>query len=526
MTEAEKAAAELAHKLAGIQNDVKAQGGQVTDLAAKIEAVQTAQLQVRQAVEATHRAERERSVQGGTERDLMFYTAKSDAMTSENRKSFQVAGDDAVQMVGDFRKAVSGNEVYRTWHPGLLDDPNPRTTEQLRLQRAVERRSIARSLLERKHTPLLDAEVRSAAAACGPVVAKIFADSAGIGAEWVPDTFLPELERDVQAPTGFAALFRQRMVSPGTIKIPSRSSGRLRAYVNGVPTTNNPADALISTWTTSNNSIDTKPLYVAAQVERDFDEDSIIAIMPEIREEMARAFGWAIDDAIINGDTNATHQDAIATWDGRGELGGTSGLGTTADHRRAWLGLRARAADLTSMTTDQTAAKTFAGLLVALAKLGPKNLMNSRMGQGGNRVVVAPSWEYFFSTMLSWSEFLTWDKAGPYASALTGSLGPNQAPLLPGQVGFLSGFLPVCIPAPLTADLASTGLYTGSGTTTGMLQFDASRFEFVTRMGMRFETATRIENNTVTAVARGRYLFRAQDAVASTIKDVHYSYNL
>lgn len=524
MTETEKAAAELSSTIRGISDQIKAQGGQVGDLTAKVDAVSKAQLELSQAVAAQARAAREQAVKGGSERDLDGYVMRSDAVGGELRGSVRIAGDQALQIEGGYRTAVVRGETYRSWAWGLLDDPSPRTEAQLRLQRAAESRAIARRLGV-AYTPRLDAEVVSAARSCGAQVEKIFADSAGIGAEWVPDTFLPELERDVMAPTGFAALFRQRVMVPGTSKIPSRS-GRVRAYKGAVPTGNNPADGTISTWSTSSSSLDAVPFYVAAQVDRDFDEDSIIAIIPEIREEMGSAMRWAIDDAIVNGDTAATHQDSINAWDGRGELGGTAGLGTTADHRRAWLGLRARAADLTSMTTDQSGAKTFAGLLTALGKLGAKNLMNARMGQEGNRVIVAPSWEYFFTTMLSWSEFLTWDKAGPYASALTGYVGPSGSPLLPGQVGFLQGFLPVCIPAPLTADLASTGLYTGSGATTGMLQFDASRFEFCVRQGMRFETAARIENNTVTAVARGRFLFRAQDAVASTIKDVHYSFNL
>jgi hypothetical protein len=184
---------------------------------------------------------------------------------------------------------------------------------------------------------------------------------------------------------------------------------------------------------------------------------------------------------------------------------------------------------LTSLgATDQGAAKTWAGLKAALAKLGSANMM---LGYADNiaNIVVLASWEYFFNTMIEFPEFASWDKVGDLASIITGKLGSvggTPGGLLPMQVGFVSGFIPVCIAPAITADLAATGLYTGSGATTGMLQLDRSRYEYVLRKGLTIEQEVDIRNNTHTVVARGRSLFRALDAPAAGIRDVHYSFNL
>jgi hypothetical protein len=146
----------------------------------------------------------------------------------------------------------------------------------------------------------------------------------------------------------------------------------------------------------------------------------------------------------------------------------------------------------------------------------------------GNGVVVWTSWEYFFAKMLGFAEFASWEKVGALASVLTGRIGEAGGPagMLPGQVGFVSGFIPVCIGYPLSADLASSGLYTGSGSTTGMVQCDTSRFEYCWRSGLTTESVVNPLNNTITWVTRFRSLVRALDTVAATTFDTHYSYNL
>lgn len=534
-------AAKLAAELKAIRDAQSANGDKMASMERAIDGMQTLQRSIQQQTEAAARAAVEQ--RAGTVADHSFYSVKGDPgeLGPDARQHVRAVDGVAVQLTGCVRQRVlpRSQGVQRSWAWGLLDDPNPRSKEQLRLQRAVTNRSIVRAAMApptgtsasearnwRPFTPALDAEVVDAAKACGPEVAKIFSDSAGIGAEWVPDTYVPDLERDVVVPSGFTGLFPQRILPPGGTKIPN-ISGHLRVYKHSAPSSDDPANATLSTITTGNNQIDPVHGVVAVQIDRDADEDSILAVLPELREKMIQAIMFARDDSSINGDSAATHQDAIAAWNVRSRLG-TSNLGGSNDHRRRWRGLRARAYDLTSMTTDQNLVQTWAGMRTAIAKLSPDNLMIGHGDPSAQNIVVALSWEYFFAKVLDFDEFQSWDKVGAFASDLTGRLGLGQGPggILPGQVGFVSGFVPVVVGYPITADLATTGLYTGSGSTTGMLVFDRSRFEYCIRQDMRIESAVDIRSNVTNVVARVRDVLREKDAVSSSIKDVHWSFNL
>lgn len=502
-----------------------------------VEALQNKIKAIAQAQDAMHRADA--AARMGTERELGAYVARDagelDGVRPQDVQRHYLQNEDgrAVRLTGHFTTVTRGHEQVQVWRWGVLDDPEPRTEAQAHAQRVLTRRNLARlhCRAEKQWSPVADMELMSALRDMGGDVEKIFADSAGIGAEWVPSRTVPELEREIIIPTNFAGLFERRVITPGgTVKMPfARSS--LRIYKGEVPTGNDPAAATLSDFTTGERDVDTVPAYCASQIDRDAEADAVFAVADVLLGMIRDAYRFAEDDTIIHGDTAASHQDAINAWDSRGRLGGTSGLGTTADHRRRWIGLRARAYDLDALTsaskTDQSAAKTWDGLRTAIAKMGADNQIGGFID--GADLIVAPSWEYFFDTMLDWTEFASWDKVGSMASVITGRLGPASGPggMLPGQVGFLAGFLPVCVPYPLASDLETSGLYTdGSGGKTAMLQFNRSRFEYVVRQGMSMESEVNIRNNTVTYVTRLRSTFRALDAAAATVKDVHYSYNL
>ncbi len=510
-----KRAAEDAQKTVG---EIKAAQEQIKSDFAKVQQAQHAAVVARQ------------EAQQGTNRELDRYLVKSlDGIDHEGRKSIHTpaTGSDApaIRLRGHWTTMTRGPDVHRFWQWGLLDDPEPKSKAQAELQRVLTLRSIARGHVKSQHSPEWDLMVFDAVKACGEKVERIFADSTNIGAEWIPTNLVPELERAILVPTNLAALFPRRILRPGTTQIP-KETGILVAYKGAVPTIDDPANETLSSLGTDNVSVDPVPTAVASQVNRDASADSLIDIAQRLMMHMALAFRFADDNTIINGDTAASHQDTIASWNVRSRMGST-GLGTTASQLRRWTGLRARAYDLTSMTTDQNGVQTYAGLKTALGKLSADSLIQGH--QLGNTVCVLTSWEYFFGKLLDFTEFLSWEKVAQLASILTGMVGDvGRTPggMLPGQVGFLQGMIPICIGYPITGDLATTGLYTGSGSTTGMLQVDRSRFEFVVRQGATVETETNIRNNTVTYVGRERVNFRAQDAVSSSIKDVHWSFNL
>ena len=533
MDNLEQARAEMTRTLEAIKSAASENGGKIANLEAAMGDFQVSMRNLQAAQEAYHSARVDSRM--GTASELACYLASDSDVVDVNARAYHGTGKayhandkGAVQLLSTERSIVHNGKEHRYFSWGLLDDPAPRTPWQRDLQRAVQRRSLVRGFMdpERRFTPRCDSEVVGLLRSGPEQVSRIFADSAGIGAEWIPDRTLPELERDLVAPVNFTGVFPMRDVGPGgTVKLPYKS-GYLRVYQHAVPTADNPADDVLSSWTTAERTIDPIPSACSVQFDRDAVEDSIIAVVPEAVADMVQAFRYANDDTWTNGDTAATHQDTIAAWDPRGRLGGTSGLGGSNDHRRRWLGLRAYCADI-SQTTDLSGTQTWAGLLSVLTSLGMEHLMGS---DGVSRVVVAVSPEYFFKTMLAWDEFETFDKVGVFASLITGMLGnPGATPggLLPNQIGFLAGKFPVVLNYTLAPDMNASGVYDDSTKTkTGLLVFDRLRFQTWRRQGMTVESETRIRNNTVTYVARERIVGRHVSAIADNPTDAHYAYNL
>lgn len=388
-----------------------------------------------------------------------------------------------------------------SYTPGLLDDDEVHGEWHAEIRRKVGLRNWVRMHSKRGVSPGMDRELAITMAKAPASIRKLFADSANVGAEWIPDQHVPQLEMDLRMARRTESLFRTMPMSDKEVRIPYLTTG-LRPYIKGTPTSDDPAQYTSSSLATDKISLTATGFAVRSQIDEDAGEDSIIAWEPLMRAELVAAITDGINDAILNGDTAASHQDTIATWNPRSRWG-SSGLGGSADHRKAWVGLRARAFDV-SNTTDQSTAKTYAGYLTARATLA------SPHGVSGSLVIIT-SPEYYLSAMLGFSEVMTLEKFGP------------QATILSGQIASLGG-APVIVDEFMTADLAASGLYTGSGSKTAFLVFNRDRFVMGVRRGLSVEFDKDITRGVVNSVATVRKLFFTVDT--STKKNVHYSFNL
>lgn len=414
---------------------------------------------------------------------------------------------------------------------GLADDPDCRDAAQRAVQVAVEKRSMVRRILAVARglkadapeiwTPKCDWELDRAIRSLPPAVAKIFANSSGIGSAFMPTMTSAEFEREVLATNNMSSMFPSMPHPGGTVTLPYVSA-HLQAFAHSIPTSDSPSNDTASSLGDGSATVTVGGTAVAAQVHRDAEEDAVIAVVPQIRTDMSLALAFADDNTNINGHTSGS-QDALATWNVRGRL---AVMTNNVQHQlRRWDGLR-RIAIAASKNTSLNAAQTLEGFMGVINSLGIEQLMGA---DGESNIVVLVSPEFFFKKMLKpsiFGEFSTFDKIGGMLALLSGKLGSDRALGLPNQVGYLFNRFPVCLCYTLTADLNASGVWDNTTTDrTGMVVVDRTRYEQWYRKGAVIEQDVEIRNNTVTVVARKRNTFRAK-RVGSAQAVAAYGYNL
>lgn len=369
--------------------------------------------------------------------------------------------------------------------PGLLDDREVMTEWQRDLQSAVGQRAMLRlCLAPGVATPNADAAVVRAASrapvAVRDAIFRAFADSSGAGAEWIPDVFSPELFMAFEIPSVFADAFPTTDLTGPTIK--PKITGQPRLYLLGADSTSDqPAILQATQVTTSNQTLAPPTLGMRAVIGMASAEDAALPVVSIVQQMLVKAHADGYEDAMVNGDTAGTHQDAIATWNIRSRWG-SSGLGGSNDHRRAFMGFRALAYDR-SATVDQSGGQTVAKVL--------EELVGGLGEYAAGNVLLATSPEVYFKKFATDSNVLTVDKFGPSASILRGA--PAS---LGGRPILLSRFI--------SADLATTGLYTGSGATSGVLAINRESFAHYRRRGPSVDITRTANTQTIEIVATQR----------------------
>jgi hypothetical protein len=429
----------------------------------------------------------------------------------------QFLGDDGKLLL----RGVEGRgDDQPAWTPGLLDS-KPTCEWQRRLQDLCEMRTIAGlrpgNGSNRVGTPRIDKMIQrhlkvapapiKRAIDDGKLVERLFSGSSGSGSEWEQTLVLPRVEETMKVLAGAANFFEVVEMGSKTLDLPFMTTG-LRPYIKGTPTVDNPAYYTGSSIDTTKRSFTATGMAVMSQILDDASEDSIIDTMSFLREQLAQGILDGEEDAIMNGDTAATHQDTIASWDIRSRWG-SSGLGGASDHRRAWIGLRARAMDIGSdAKLDGSSYTAFSGSTGLLAAAEIKLHFGSMNGP----TVYFTSPEHFLKIIKSDSNLLTLEKYGPQATIFTGEV---------GKVGLTR----IHRTQYLSADMNTSGIYdNNTKTKTASLLVDPRRFKIFRRRGLALETQKEIRNGVTYMVLTVRETFGTVDA-SGTVNVVN-SYNL
>ena len=391
------------------------------------------------------------------------------------------------------------NGVYL---PGLLDD-DTQNDWQKTFQQECENFNLIQTAMGGKVPQKAAARLKHLIGQAPESIQRAFDSQSGSGGEFIPAPVLPMLEREVIVRADVMGLFQEVPVSSNSQTLPIVSAG-LRPYLKGTVTSDNPAQFEPSSLTTAERTIAPKGLAVRVVVDDDASEDAIFDMLPMLRDEAVRALSYGIDDCIINGDTASSPADTYASWDTRGLWGSASG--GSIDHRKAWIGLRARANDVSNTTNRSTFS--YATFLTDIGSLAAPRGLGGTEGE----LIALMSPEAYFANVAGLEQVATVEKYGPGASVMTGEIGR-----LGGARIVLSDFV--------TADLNASGNYDGTTTTkSGVLLMNASRHKMYVRRGRRVELQRDATRGITHVVCTWRGLFKPLGS--SSTKDVHWAYNV
>ena len=407
-------------------------------------------------------------------------------------KSF-LKKDGSIQLGTETKKIqVKGQGTFETEVEGLLTTKTPANEWHKELIDLTQQRAWCRSLMTNPHTPKTDLKIykhiERAPSEIKTAVTRAFYDQSGSGGEFIPDQFRAELYETFQVPRNLRALMPVVEMQNNTMIIPRMGRGG-RPYIKGQVSTDNPANYQASTVLTESKTIAVKGFATRYIVDDGAAEDSSLALLPILTRSIASDLEDSWEDCWVNGDASGTLGDALGSWNIRSRWG-AAGLGGADDHRKAFDGLRQRA------FAAGTEAQGTAALATTSEILGRISSM-AELGVGNLYIVASP--EAMIKHLMGNSDLLTIDKFGPNASLVTGS------------VASIFGH-PVMMSRFMSADLAASGKYTGAGSQTGILFYNAASFAQYQKRGVTVETDKNIGSGSSEIVATMRNVVASADA--------------
>ena len=254
------------------------------------------------------------------------------------------------------------------------------------------------------------------------------ADTAGEGQDWVPTGIGAMLHERVRASGRIAPLFSRIDLPTNPWKWPIEGADAT-AYRVAEPTSDTATKVTASTPGTLATTFDAEIMGGRSLFSRTIEADSALAVLPYVRAKLVQSFVDAEERAILDGDTDGTHQDSD-----------TQAAGAT-HMSSAWDGLRKKALAQTGQATTTTTVANLKGIRAAMGKFGvnPADLA----------FIVGVS---AYHDVIDDDKVLTVDKMGPNATILS------------GQLGSLYG-IPIIVSEHVREDLNATGVHDGVTTT-------------------------------------------------------------
>lgn len=315
-------------------------------------------------------------------------------------------------------------------------------------------------------------------------------DTSAEGTEWVPTGIGALLHEKVRAAGKVAPLFSRVDIPTNPWKWPVEGADAT-AYRVAEPTSDTATKVTASTAGTAAATFDAEIFGGRVLFSRSLEADSAIAILPYVQRKLVLAFMNAEEQAVLDGDSDGTHQDT--------DVGSS-----TTDARTAWDGLRKKALAQTVATATSISAANLGTVRKAMGKWGvnPTDLA----------FIIGVS---NLHGLLADTNLLTVDKMGPNATILN------------GQIGAVHG-VPVIVSEHVRENLNASGVYDAITTTkTYMLCVNRNEWAFGQRMALDVEVDDSIYRETFQRVLVG---FMREDfqniGDAATNEDTAIAYNV
>jgi HK97 family phage major capsid protein len=316
------------------------------------------------------------------------------------------------------------------------------------------------------------------------------------GDELVSTQEARELWMDVNLETAVASLLSRIDMPSNPFDIPLQLGD-----VNWYPGTENVATKSTN-LATKKQTLTAYELVAEVPWSLTLDEDSVIAMMDEVRRSLVRNAAEVIDDVLLNADTTVTNginsdgATIAATDAGKGQwLLGFDGL-------------------IHLPLVDNTAQSTNLAGAITEAAFNKNRLLAARFGVRPSEAVYVMDLNTFIAAQ-TLTNIRTLDKFGPQATIFTGQLGAMEG-------------IPIIVSEQMKlADTDGKVTDAGNGTNTGrLLLFNRSQWRVGFRRQLTIETTRDIQKRQNIMVVSFRIALQEGSGTRSTAKHTSLQYNI
>lgn len=278
--------------------------------------------------------------------------------------------------------------------------------------------------------------------------------------EWLGEQFAADIIERVMVLANVEAIFPKYTMPANTevFSIPQKTDNT-KAYLIAPA-----ADAIESALTSGKVSFQTKRLMTFAMVSDQASDETVVALIELVKADIAESLVKAMENALINGDTDATGTN----------INGAAVGALATDQTKLFDGLRKLS---TGNTVTFTSLPTYAKMVQMRKQMG-----NYGVNLADLIYIVSPS-TYYNLTLLP--ELLTMDKYG------------SEATVFKGEVGKIGG-VPVIVSEYVGENLKATGIVDDAvpGTATAILLVNKRFFAVADRGTVGFEQDRNIRSTT------------------------------